>query len=467
MHSANIYKTLRRTFFKREEEFIYSVTTDRSYSKHEFYTHVIGTANKINRTVPVGSRIMVNAVNTYDVIVLYYACTIASVTFVPYKGSESEWDKYVEYICPDLTLVQEDKMKSYSTNADEIGFIPGEDPDHIVDIFATSGTTGDPKAIKMAISSRVYSTEQGAKILNQGEDDIHYCVLSLLHTASWAYHIWPAILTGARIILDDKFHVSRFWQVIADRRVTNVQLVPTIMTFLLEKKENFTDGAGNTLKYVGCGSSILHRAVKEDFKSSFGIPVINQYGLSEICSTHIALPDYIDLDENVSNVGYPIDGVKIKLTENEGLSEILVSGPTVCQGYFKNKAEDEKVFNSDGYYRTGDLGYLDHEGKLYIIDRIKDNIIKGGVNIAPSLIENIMLLDPNVLDVCVFSLPDKLYGEEIYAAVKLADKTLDTDMNDIDVFKRPKRLFIVDKVPRTYSGKILRNVLRERYKERT
>jgi long-chain acyl-CoA synthetase len=253
-------------------------------------------------------------------------------------------------------------------------------------------------------------------------------------------------------------------------------MVPTSLFIILNMPKPRSDLNISSLKWIGCGSSQLLTAYQDKFDAKFGIKVGNLYGLSETGPTHIDYP--LDNNWNPGSIGYALSVNECKiLDDNDNICGVGISGEIVIKGdnvfidYYKNTdLYQESVKN--GYFYTGDIGYLGSDAKFYFSGRKKDLIIKGGVNILPAEIEEILIDHPNIGEVAVFGIPDQFVGEEICAAIQLKKDTnqkeiLDFCSKQLSQYKLPKEIIIIDELPKGPSGKILKRVLREHYVKKT
>jgi long-chain acyl-CoA synthetase len=475
MFQFNLIDIFKAKFIGNDEDFIIDEKRNLIISKNDFVKKIVGTKNQLSSRVGEESRVFCEITNSSDDVVVYFACQIANLIFVPFSSDMLGLNDYLDLISPDLILfknfisifkgknaVEMDKcVRTEERVGDSDLFIK---KGKISDMFMTSGTTGKPKSIEMSFESRVYSTHYNCVELKHTEDDVHYCVLPMLHTAAWAYHILPSVFTASKLVISDKFHLSIFWESIRKYNITFVQLVPTILSILLKGKRD--SEMKNHLKFIGCGSSILTVKLKREFEQSFKVKIINQYGLSEICSTHTSRLDDDEDNYSSANAGYPIFGVETIIVNDKNIickenekGEIRVKGPTIMKGYYKTEESD--CIDENGFFKTGDIGFFDYKNRLYIVDRLKDIIIKGGVNIIPSEIEDAILTDNDIEDICVFSVEDEIYGEDIFVAA-VNDKEIKLNLEMLPTFKRPKRIFYIEKMPVGFSGKKLRRILREK-----
>ena len=310
-------------------------------------------------------------------------------------------------------------------------------------------------------------------------DDIFLGVLPVGHTAIINYQFLPCALVGGRIIIVKNFNSIRpnLWNIINEFSITNFQIVPTILFSMLSTPyEEINIKNNKTLKYLSCGSAPLSINIQEKTKKLFNIPVANLYGLSETGPSHFDNP--INEDWKPGSIGFPLtvnECVIIDANNNEcsigEIGQIALKGKNVFKGYFRNEKATKNAFYND-YFLTGDTGYKDGEGRYFFADRIKDLIIKGGVNIVPGEIEELIYKIDDVISVAIIGKEDKLFGEDLVAFVKKSP-TSKIDGNYIISFlsdylqplKIPRDIRFINKMPIGPSGKILKKELKQKINE--
>jgi o-succinylbenzoate---CoA ligase len=314
-------------------------------------------------------------------------------------------------------------------------------------IVVTSGTTGEPKGVEL--------TGTGMEVMGRGyaaglEADAHdrwLTCLPLHHVASLGA-LARAYVTGASWVAHERFDVDRVGRAPRDEGATIVSLVPTTLLRLLD--------AGAPLhefRRVILGGAPLPAALRARAEAA-GVLVADAYGLSETWGGFA-------LD------GVPIAGIETRLDPET--AEILVRGAPVMRGYRLDPRLSAEVLDTDGWLHTGDIGELDDRGRLRVIDRAKDLVISGGVNVSPTEVENVLTAHPGVADVCVIGVPDEEWGERVVAFVVVTPSVSAPTLDALRGFaaeqlappKLPRELRIVDAIPRSNGGKALRRFLRD------
>ena len=303
----------------------------------------------------------------------------------------------------------------------------------------------------------------------------HLCVLPLGHTAALRHMIKPCICTASTVYLHESFWKIRdeIWNLVEQNGINFFNVVPTILIAMMNMPySKFSRDQVKTMKFIACSSAVLPQKLQTEFQERFGIPVSNLYGCSEIGAAFFdnpLLPGW-----KPGSVGKPFDVFKAaifnekkEILKQGTTGEIAVSGSGVLKGYLN----DPKAFESSmhqGYFMTGDLGYVDDNGFFNYVDRKKDIIIKGGVNISPSQIDELLQSHPSVKEVATVGKPDPFMGEVIKSFIILMENsTVDKKelllfcKGELGDFKTPSEIQFVESLPKGPSGKILKRKLRE------
>ena len=340
--------------------------------------------------------------------------------------------------------------------------------------YSSSGTTGGPKIIEYTHSSMVLTQ---ASMLRAGftePDAIHLCVLPLGHTASLRYTIKQCVCTGSTVVLYESFWKlrSKLWSEVQKHRATFMEIVPSILIAILNTPyKDFSKEQVNSMRFIGCGSAFLPQNIQDAFERKYGIPVANLYGLSETGATHF--DDPFAKDRVTGSIGKPYHIVEAKIfdengkeVQNNDVGEVGIKSPGLMKGYLNKQKLYEKCFHKE-FFMTGDLCRKDKEGNYYYVDRKKDLIIKGGVNIVPSQIEEVLLSHSSVKEVAVIGKPDILLGETI-KCILVSKNGCKTNIKELRTyckeklgdFKTPSEFEIIQNIPKGASGKILKRDLR-------
>ena len=297
-------------------------------------------------------------------------------------------------------------------------------PDDFACIFPSAGASFHPRGIHYTHKNIMALIPSICRGFHFNTEDVHLILLPLAHSASLNYSLFPALLSGSTVVLTEGFWNVRdkFWTLCNEHAVTYVETIPTILYTLLHLPKTFE--VVPSLNYIGCGSAPLNKELHAEFMKNFGLPVANLYGLTETGPTHVNYP--LDPDWKPGSIGKALDVNHVVIADKKGnplssgeKGEILVKGDNVFPGY---AIKPELTSNSfvHGYFRTGDIGYLDKSGVCYFSHRSKELIIRGGLNIHPDEINEVLLSHPDVLRCRTSGSPDDFFGEKIKSDVMLS-----------------------------------------------
>jgi len=335
----------------------------------------------------------------------------------------------------------------------------------------TSGTTGQPKG---AILTHLGATHVAAVVVDRfgyREDDLILCALPLFHSYALNSCMIQVMMAGASQVILERFTPDGVLQAIQDHRITVFPGVPTMFNYLV----NFPDRARYDLKSLRiCKSAgaVMPAKLMHDFEGLYGVPLVDAYGITEAHS-FVTLNDPKGKRPDGS-CGKAIEGVEVRIVDREDREvaagergELVYRGPNLPLGYV-NRPEATAEALKGGWYHSGDVAYMDAEGYIYIVDRIKDTIICGGYNIYPKEVEDVIYAHPAVLDVAVVGVPDEAKGEIPKACVVLKPGAAATGAEleaycrqNLAAYKVPRVIEFMDKVPKTASGKTQRFLLRQ------
>ena len=348
-------------------------------------------------------------------------------------------------------------------------------PDDTAVILYTSGTTGRPKGAELTHANILLNAYALMRLFGehpQGHDVI-LVVLPLFHTFGQTVQMVLGFLQSATLVFLPRFEPRAALAAMQAERVTCFAGVPTMYWGLLNALDDTVDvdAIASRLRRAVSGGAALPAEIQGEFKRRFGVQILEGYGLSE--TSPVATFSRPDMPIKAGSIGVPIWGVEVKLiepdwSEIEGVDtvgEIAIRGHNVMKGYYK-RPEATAACMRDGWFRTGDLGRRDADGAYYIVDRSKDMIIRGGFNVYPREVEELMITHPAVSLVAVVGIPDREYGEEIKAFVIRAAGTTISERELIDwtreriaAYKYPRRIEFRQSLPMTASGKILKRQL--------
>jgi fatty-acyl-CoA synthase len=337
-------------------------------------------------------------------------------------------------------------------------------------ILYTSGTTGQPKGACLTHGNLTWNCFNALADFDVSSDDISLMISPMFHVASLGMGVLPAVLKGATLVLESKYEPGRVLQLIEEHKVTSLSGVPTTFQMLVEHPK-WKETDISSLRRLTCGGSAIPLAVMEAYESR-GLAFVMSYGMTETAPGATTLPQ-AKSQTKAGSSGLPHFFTDVKLLNAAGeevspreQGEILISGPNVIKEYW-NRPDAAGAFEGE-WFRSGDTGYLDEEGYLFISDRIKDMIISGGENIYPAEVEAAILELPAVAAVAVIGVKDEKWGEVPHAVAVLhegkeltAESVQEHLAGRLARYKIPKTLSVVNDLPRTASGKIRKNILRD------
>lgn len=340
------------------------------------------------------------------------------------------------------------------------------DMDDICTIMYTSGTTGHPKGVIQTYGNHWWSAAGSALNLGLREDDCWLCSMPLFHISGYSI-LMKSIIYGMKIVLHEKFDAEKTLQDIKNEHVTIMSVVSTTLTRIIEHIQG-----GKLPGYFRCmllGGGPASLPLLEECVAK-NIPVYQTYGMTETSSQIVTLAPE-DSIRKLGSAGKPLFPSQIKIIAEgnteaavKEAGEIIVKGPNVTPGYL-NKAESAVKDIQHGWLHTGDIGYLDEEGFLFVLDRRSDLIISGGENIYPAEIEGVLTSHPAIIDAGIIGQKDETWGEVPAAFIVknspvTEDELLEFCRGKLAKYKIPKYFYFIDEIPRNASKKILRRKLR-------
>lgn len=337
-------------------------------------------------------------------------------------------------------------------------------------LIYTSGTTGRPKGVLLCHDNVWADGEALSKGFRFTQDDVTLCFMPLFHCNALIVSHIAAFIAHATVVLCRKFSAREHWKLVADHNVNSFSAPPTVLAILLEREAEARD-AGIRLDFVKTGSAPLTVELATRFERRFGKDIlIEGWGLTEGTATSTLNPLYAGGRRKIGSVGQALPGQEIAVIDEEGrfleagkVGELVIRSPTLMLGYFRDEEATARTL-VDGWLRSGDLGRLDEEGYVFLVGRKKEIIIRGGENISPLEIEEVIARHPAVNDVAVGGLPDRIWGEVVAACVVAnrpveAAEIIDHCREHLADFKVPTRIAFAEDLPRNATGKIVRRNL--------
>jgi acyl-CoA synthetase (AMP-forming)/AMP-acid ligase II len=485
------------------------------------------TAARVNRLARVlrdfgvnrGDRVGMLQVNCNQYVEAYFAAAKAGAIFVPLnfraKSEELKYmithagvkvlftgERYLQMIetllgqMPDVQhcicleaargqrLYYEDLLRTSSSEDLSLE----TDEEEITILMYTSGTTGRPKGVPLKHSGFVSYILGNVEPANPEIEERNLLTVPLYHIAG-IQAMLAAVYGGRTLVLMRQFETEKWLQMVQTEKVTRAMLVPTMLKWVVEHPD-FDRYDLSSLKVVTYGAAAMPaEVIKKAIKQLPGVQFINAFGQTETASTISVLgpEDHIiegsaeqkakKLKRLEFSIGRPLADVEVIIADPQGralppfeIGEILARGPRLMTAYWQNEQETSKVMTGEGWLRTGDLGYMDDEGYLFLAGRGDDLIIRGGENISPKEIEDVLYMHPGVEDAAVIGVSDSKWGQQPRAVVVRkegaavsAEELIEFCREKLAGFKRPRSVVFVDEMPRTSTGKIIKKALRELY----
>ena len=345
------------------------------------------------------------------------------------------------------------------------GFVPQQQwrQDRTISIMYTSGTTGQPKGVRQTAENHFSSAVSSALNIGIAPDDVWLCSVPLFHISGFSI-LMRSLIYGMGVRLYEKFDAERSAEEICNGTVTYVSVVGVMLERIMSNVEESRSHASPKFKAVLAGGGPIPVAYIERAEKC-GIPVLQTYGMTETSSQTTTLQS-ADAERKMGSSGKPLFLYEVKIDETEKPGEngeILIRGPQVTPGYI-GRFSDRNV-QEDGWLHTGDIGYLDEEGFLFVVDRRSDLIVSGGENVYPAEIEKVLLAHPAIREAGVCGAASEKWGEVPVAFVVLNKETTEDELltycrQQIAAYKVPKRLSFVEALPRNASNKLFRRELR-------
>ncbi|MEW6424159.1 MAG: AMP-binding protein [Bacillota bacterium] len=372
-------------------------------------------------------------------------------------------------ICPDGDLDMQALLKSGSGSFRAID----RDRTDTAAILYTGGTTGVPKGVMLTHESMIFSCWSLNYYERSTEADRALCFLPFNHVFGQIHIMNGTVMSGGCVELLPSFNLEKVLELMEAGRLTKFFAVPTVYIRLLNVGD--LEKKVGKLRYCFSAAASISMEIVRQWKERTGITIAESYGMTE--AMPVTYNHYYR--HVVGSVGQVVHGVEVQIRDTAGNileegkeGEICIRGPNVMKAYLNNPAETRSAFWEGGWLRSGDVGFFDSNGYLYIVDRIKDLIITGGENVYPREVEEVIYTRPEVEECAVVGLPDKEWGERVTAFIKTKqDRSFSPEelksylKSRLAPFKVPKEFIVTGEIPKSSTGKILKRELKKRFAE--
>lgn len=342
-------------------------------------------------------------------------------------------------------------------------------------ILYTSGTTGLPKGAELSHANILFNAMIAAKLTDNTPNDVLLVALPLFHSYGQTVMMNAGFFVGCKLVLLPRFDATAALQIFQDEGITAFSGVPTMYWDILNHPElgNFDiEKIKSTLRLCGSGGAAMPVEVMKEFEKTFDVPILEGYGLSE--TSPVACFNRLDKERKHGSIGLPVWGIEMRCVDEDmnevpvgEPGEVIIRGHNIMKGYYKKPEANEEAFRG-GWFHSGDIATVDEDGYYYIVDRTKDMIIRGGFNVYPRELEEVIVTHPDVSLVAVIGIPHEEYGEEIMAyLIPKAGKEIDTAevkkwcKEQMAAYKYPRVIETIKEFPLGPSGKILKTELRK------
>jgi acyl-CoA synthetase (AMP-forming)/AMP-acid ligase II len=414
-----------------------------------------------------GTAAPLNPGYRHDEFAFYMEDTNAKLLVLPSQGGDDARRAAEERKVP-VVVAEVDNGTVKITPSSKGKTAAPPNPDGIALVLHTSGSTGRPKRVPLRHRNLAVSAQNIIRHYNLSPDDVALVAMPLFHVHGLVASTLSTLASGGTVVVPPKFNPLSFWRTVRDTRSTWYSAVPTIHSLLLARATAERPQGAENLRFIRSCSAPLSPEMMHSLESAFGAPVLEAYGMTE-ASHQMASNPLPPAKRKPGSVG-PGTGVKISIMDAQGnhlptgtAGEVVIQGPNVIDGYENNPEANATSF-TDGWFRTGDQGILDADGYLQLVARIKELINRGGEKISPREIDEVLLTHPCIAEAVCFGIPHPTWGEEVSAAVVLKDTATEADIlsfckEKFADFKRPKKIHIVETIPRTATGKIQRKAV--------
>jgi len=416
-----------------------------------------------------GTAAPLNPAYPYEEFHFFLGDTDARILLCPAVGAEFVRTAAKERKIPVFSVEMTEQGNVHLADAPSGGSALAPTADDIALILHTSGSTGRPKRVPLRHFNLAVSSANIANTYALSEEDVSLCIMPLFHIHGLIGSTMATLLSGGTLVVPTKFNALSFWRTVREHRVTWYSGVPTMHQLLLARSHQKPPEA-DSLRFIRSCSAPLSAELIHKIEDLFGVPFVEAYGMTEASHQMTSNP-LPPRHRKAGSVGVGT-GLRISIMDKEGnhlgvnqRGEVAIQGANVFRGYENNPEANARAF-VNGWFRTGDEGFLDADCYLHLTGRIKDIIIRGGENIAPHEIDEILLKHPAVAAAVTFGCAHPTLGEEVAAAVVLHEPNGATESvlikhcrDCLAEYKCPSKIYLVESIPTTATGKIRRRAV--------
>jgi long-chain acyl-CoA synthetase len=367
----------------------------------------------------------------------------------------------------DCVLVEPGAFEQQLADAEPVREIADRADDDTALILYTSGTTGTPKGAELTHGNLRSAAEIAVELVDAGPENVTFGALPLFHVFGLTSGLNSCVRVGGSVTLLPRFDPGKALEIIQRDEVTTFLGVPTMYAAMLHHPEHDAFDT-SSLDLCVSGGAAMPVEILRGFEEAFDCKVLEGYGMSETCA--VASFNRPDRERKPGSIGIPVPGVEMEVVDDKGnevpqgeVGEILIRGPVVMKGYWNRPDATAETIDADGWLHSGDMARVDEEGYFFIVDRKKDMIIRGGFNVYPREIEEVLYEHPAVAEAAVVGIPHESLGEEVGAAVALkagqdvpVEELRDFVKQRVAAYKYPRLVWIADTLPKGPTGKILK-----------
>jgi long-chain acyl-CoA synthetase len=411
--------------------------------------------------VGAGDRVAIKLPNSPAFVAAYFGALRLGAIVVPLNPllAPPEIAERVASATP--ALIVDEELPFAGDAAGEV--VDRDDTDAAVILF-TSGTSGRPKGAILTHGGILAAARSAADAMALTQDDVVLGAAPFSHVLGQSTGIFSTLLAGAAVSVVQRFEPEKTLATMTRTRTTILLGVPTMCIALCQAARSADELPPVRIAHVG--GAAVPVEVARDFERTFGGDVYEGYGLTELSG--IATTYTVGQERKPGSVGMPLGGTDMRIhdPDERGVGEVRFRGPSVIPGYWNDREATSEAIDAKGWLATGDMGYVDEEGYLFLVDRKKELIIRGGYNVYPREVEEALYAHPDVLEAAVVGVPHETLGEEVAAlVVRRPGTTLDVEALEawarerVAAYKYPRRVVFVDELPKGPTGKILKRAI--------